>query len=1029
MLNFPSSVEQYGRWLTIRVSWKPFREAPTYSLRYFDGFGRIHVGSGMLGGAPDVWRTLLYRSRRGAEPNYHQAELNPLDEALLRELLAGNATARLASDLMEGVSVFPYREFEQPLALFVSSDFAISVEAFAWVVYGVAASTRDLLEKLEVVVTPVGRHTTVAVTPHVYLPLKVACAQGIATPLVSNTWYLANATIKTYALQIESSSASLPDVLDADVTIGDASNIDERTLARWLRSDETNGKLRILVNAPPALEVVGRHVRGAATISVRQDFADPVNVVRDLLDEIIHDKPLHLAVAFARRHADALPNHASVVDQIRAWRNGPRLYADPEVNEWFRLSKTLPYVSKIAGRPFALSQGAQLSEFIGRLGNLTSRSTAKQFQTHVSELDRASAELRSAFETGIHFDRESTGLLRIASVLAAHDALERSESANLAAVQALLQDEQVADALQHSQGRKVDAQMFFLSGQGVPHPVDRTSPLMPGSLVRLAVHIGQRGKDSLIVGEPPTLDPLLPPLENELQHQIDFVVFPKDFSLLGWQGAMQTAALPRFGGTDTVSWDLRVPALDSVKGDKAPQAELRFSVYFRNQLLQSFRLTAALSTDRSLQSDTGVEIVCDFSQTQRFGKLDALGARVLSLSLNDSANGTHTLMLKEGGKEPVAIEWTKPQLVEYTQALRKTLEAAIWEEDRIRFGFDMRTLQVVAGPDSNDEFDAVVRAMAYAGKALMDQLIFRHASGEAVLDMLSAVLAEHDKTVQVVLLSADYALPWSLLYDYDIPAVMPDTLVPVCRGVDGDGPCTCGPESNTGICLRGFWGFRHVIEQLAPTRPPDRDTPGLIAKTRTSYTLGMLRTISDEFVDALPHTMPGLPSFTWFDYPDCSRPLFDIMKEKGDRPSIVLYVGHQSRGSTQFAEPILVSSGKFPMLQLSDIAKQVLKRASWTEPRSLVLLMGCGTATTRVDTGLSFATAFLQLGAIGVLGTECDIATSIAARVARDVVTALASAKTMGVALKETIWNLAQQGCPVGLAFSYIGPVDVRLPR
>lgn len=1025
MLNFPSSVEEYGQWLAIRLSWKSSHEAPRYSLRYFDGSRHIQIGSGPFGGAPESWDALLHRRGARFRPHHRQAELTQVDEGLLQELLEGDATGRLSGDLIVAVSAF-HRSFEQPLPLFISSDFTMSVEAFAWIVYGVAATTPDLMGKLVIVVKPVGRSTTVQATPHVYLPLRVACARSIAIPLVPSAWYWDDPTIRAFALHIESSPESLPNVPEADVTVGDAGGADERILARWLRSNEAKGKLRILVNAPPALDVASRHVRGVATISVRQGYADAVDVVRDVLDEIVHDKPLHLAVARAGHRAAALPENASIIDRIRAWLEGPRLYADPGVNEWFRLSRTLPYVSKVAGRPFALSQGAQFTEFIDRLAHRTSPSIAEKFQASVSGLDEASSQLRSAFGMGIEFSRERTGLFPIATVLAAHDALKRSESENLGAVLAMLQQDHVAAALEHSQERKVDAKMFVLPEQGVPYAVDPTSALKPDSLVRLSVHVGQRGKDSLIVGEPPALDPLLPPLENELQHQLDFVVYPKDFSLVS-ANALQTADLPRFGGTSTISWDLRVP-VGSLQGDTAPQAELRFSVYFKNQLLQSFRLTAALWTDLPRQGDTGVKIVCDFSQTQRFGELDTLGDRILSLALNDSANGTHTLMMKEGDKPPVTIEWAETQLVTQTRALRKTLEDAMFKDDRIRFGFDKDTLEVLAGAGGGHDFDVIVRNMASAGNALNTQLILKHAAATQAKAMFRAVLDEKDKTIQVVLLSADYALPWALLYDYDIPSAAPGTLLPVCRGVNGAGPCDCDPRSSKGICLRGFWGFRHIVEQLAPAPPPDRDIPGLIAKARTSPTLGMLRTISDQFVDALPTALSLPPVCTLVDYPDSDRALFDIMKEHGGRPSIVLYVGHQSGGGEQPPDPMLISSKKFPMLRLSHISREVRDGPPWEEPRSLVLLMGCSTATTRVDTGFSLAAALLQLGAIGVVGTECDVATAIASRVARDLVTELASNKTMGAAFKETIWNLAQQGCPVGLAFSYIGPVDARLP-
>ena len=100
----------------------------------------------------------------------------------------------------------------------------------------------------------------------------------------------------------------------------------------------------------------------------------------------------------------------------------------------------------------------------------------------------------------------------------------------------------------------------------------------------------------------------------------------------------------------------------------------------------------------------------------------------------------------------------------------------------------------------------------------------------------------------------------------------------------------------------------------------------------------------------------------------------------------------------------------------------------WAVPKSLVLLLGCATGASRVDTGISLAGSLLNLGAVGVLGTECTVYTDFVARVARDLQLALFTPKPMGEALHEVIWRLAVEGCPVGLVFTYIGPVEAELP-
>lgn len=92
-------------------------------------------------------------------------------------------------------------------------------------------------------------------------------------------------------------------------------------------------------------------------------------------------------------------------------------------------------------------------------------------------------------------------------------------------------------------------------------------------------------------------------------------------------------------------------------------------------------------------------------------------------------------------------------------------------------------------------------------------------------------------------------------------------------------------------------------------------------------------------------------------------------------------------------------------------------------------MLACGSGTGRVDTGTSLATALLQLGAAGVLATECTVRTGIVSRLARDLTSRLVAHEKMGFAMRETIFKLAVEGCPLGLAFTYLGSVDAGLPQ
>src|SRR4029453_11903996 len=72
------------------------------------------------------------------------------------------------------------------------------------------------------------------------------------------------------------------------------------------------------------------------------------------------------------------------------------------------------------------------------------------------------------------------------------------------------------------------------------------------------------------------------------------------------------------------------------------------------------------------------------------------------------------------------------------------------------------------------------------------------------------------ETIQVVRRHPEFAFPLAVLYDWALPASA-DAIdkAPVCTGATGDGtPCRCDARAATSVCVRGFWGVRHVIEEF-----------------------------------------------------------------------------------------------------------------------------------------------------------------------------------------------------------------------
>jgi hypothetical protein len=1036
MLSIRSATFSYPHWVEVRLAWSRNQAAPAFVARLFDGERQVGLGSQRLAGPIALWRSLLTS----------QGVLE-LDANRLGGLwAAGDNLGHLASLLANAGEIIEATRDPSAgrasLPVYTSADTRVSAEAWASFVYGAVASIRDQACRFEIVASAGKRPPRRATEDQLALPIEIACADSLAEPLRQTTWYLANETIRDFALRLSARPGLLPEPRRGLILIGDGRQASAEEIDRWLHASEGTARLRIVVNADLDFDYASRCPRNAATVLMPRGTRNPVDVVRQLLEEIVHDKPLHEAVASARRQLRALSRTPpQLLDRLRQWRGGPRLIADPGVNQWLRLSQELPRVSEAARSVYTSGLGARLTPFWKKLAAHSDSPAAGRLRSQLTALQRAGAPFRSGLSRGIDFGFESAGLLPIAEIYAGQRALAPLQETLRADLAEIVKDPDFARALAHSQERKVDAQLLALAPGQPPRAVPHDEVLLAGSSVRLAVHIGQRAKASLIVGEPPALDPLLPPLPDETPHDIDIVVYPKDFALLPDQPSVRTVQLARFGGTDPVSWDLQVPSLRPppqlatrcesvpvrntrgrgwIEGDRA---ELRFSIYFRNQLLQSFRLSAAVSGALA-QRRNAVFIECDFTQTRRFGDLDSLGDRVLCLALNQGTNGTHSLMVKGQGKAPEAIEWDETLLVKRTKAVRGALYKAMFGNNASNFKFDAKTLQPL--PGSPSVFDDAVRELALAGRDLYNQLALNN---EGRLDLLNAVLESEDRTVQIVLHHDNYALPWPLLYDYFVPAGAPNQPLSVCRGITGSGArCNCSPDTAPGICLRGFWGLRHVVEQLSASPPPDAGIPGLIAPSATMPTLGMVRTVADAYTDALPGLFPAAPTFSTTPYPE-TQLLLDVLRSPAHRPALFLYVGHQvNAGSEDVPRPELRSSADLAILRLDDIVRELRRKQVWTSPRPLVFVMGCGTGTTRVDTGISLSGGLLKLGAIGVLGTECTVSTPIVAHIATELVNKLANGRNIGTALKETIWQLAQQGCPVGLAFTYMGRVEAKLP-
>lgn len=751
---------------------------------------------------------------------------------------------------------------------------------------------------------------------------------------------------------------------------------------------------------------------------------DSAEDVRLLVEEIVHNQPLHEAMR-------------NLIERRFQGERGPvdlpMLFANPTTNESLRLSSVAEVVEREVAPLRSAAHPGDLKGLRARLARHASPEELAPLFDLLEQTERQAEPFRQMRSRALDFSGEGRGMVPMAELVAASAALTETRKKQAAALSKSIKQGRLADVLEQELERKVDARLLGFTPDGTTYPMTSRDGVAHGQRVRLAVHVGQRGVDSLVIGDTPALDPLLPPLRGQPSHTLKIVVFPKDFRLLS--KAMRTVKLPRLGGSAEVTWDLRAPELveklpkpgkgGASRGRGAvtqPVAELRFGVYCRNQLLQSFRLRLGLHGEVPPDARNAIEIECDFSQTRNFSSLERLPARAACMGVNeDGAHDTHTLTIVRDGRS-AAIQWTEGMMKTFTEAVRKRLlDAASADGGRTsRFTFDSMLKASCTVPG---EADKAIRGLADAGRDLFVKLFDRN--GAEAGEVLRAIGHAAGETLQFVRHDPDYAFPWPLIYDRKIPEAGRSTL-PVCRGGPG---CTCGMRP-AGYCMNGFWGVRHIIEQLTEAPVPPAGHP--IAPAPTTPMLRVLTTVNAPAVQTFLNELKQLPA-PCDHQPITPMPdkLLDAVRDAVQRPALLIYLGHMDEvaNALQQTSPSLRHpSNAISLMNQDDIVQERLENGEWEVPRSLVLLLGCDTGVTRIDSGSSLAASLLRLGASGVLGTECRTVDGLAARMGTEITRALAAGRSIGHAMHGAVNALAAEGCPLGLAFTFLGATQTCLP-
>jgi len=219
----------------------------------------------------------------------------------------------------------------------------------------------------------------------------------------------------------------------------------------------------------------------------------------ELMRDFSHDLPLH---EFGRR-----------VDRDDWDRSRPSmLFSRPEALDALRLSHALPGINE---------------EIISLSSTVTSAGVEKIFSTPqmaslrfaLSSTGDVSSSGGAFFDRTItqveNFTHEGEGLLPLASIRRLLQSQREAEAKARSAITDALKDPELRDAYIGQQARTVDVTMRRLNRDGTAGPfVKPYDPLDSQMRYRIRVQVGRRSAVSIVSGDVPPIDLLLPPPEK-----------------------------------------------------------------------------------------------------------------------------------------------------------------------------------------------------------------------------------------------------------------------------------------------------------------------------------------------------------------------------------------------------------------------------------------------------------------------------------------------------------------------------------
>lgn len=710
------------------------------------------------------------------------------------------------------------------------------------------------------------------------------------------------------------------------------------------------------------------------------------SMVTELVAGLVHNLPLHEAIVAAGRISGIDPRVRLRIRVVTTPRGLDVLRLDPVLDRTRTNMRSIARLRGMEDMPSAVAR-------------------------HDVSLPAPHPDLSTvtnAVQRGSRLERDFTGEGRgLVPVLEADEARAAAQPAldYVAAVgRHISRDRRVLARLESEQERR--ATIWVSEDDGAFAGVEPDEVLARDTGHELNVGVGIRWDHDLVPVTAPGLDPLLPPTD-EATYPVTISVFSDAAVFDG--PTSQRLDLTRVGPSGPLSFHFRTPPRGS-------RLRIRVMLYFRRHLLQAFELNAQLGARRKpARRGRGLQVSLLFSRTERLSDIENhFPERALSVATNDNGHGRHRLMFDTGDGVP----FDEVTLAQLQTSYRKQLNDVYGRQASSRL--------------TEKLLRQFVTDMARRGRDIWDEL-YSAASDELQTVLRSIASSDEPVTIQHLRLKPTYAFPWPMVYDWEIAdSAEVRARTPICLGGTGDESCRCRSGSTDTICVRGFWGIRHVIEEFVRSEDIDAPTDTVThpdGAAPVACTLGVADNWSTALISRLeqrfgPNTVLRLQA---------GDSLFERLRDEAQRPAVLVLIGHLSN------QPVInvANAPDPPHISVETVERFLSPRAlvreaakgRWVDPRrSVVLLLACGSAAD--DLGKfshGFVLRLSSMGAAAVVACEEKIDTGLAADFAEWTISQLQTVGP-GESLRRWRARLLAQANPCGFLFACFGNAHVKDP-